>query len=64
MASPALEEDPQNVENLMWINTRAALSAPAASDFLMTLQLTGRVWNLWQYGRVLSITWKKILIDE
>ena len=25
MASPALEEDPQNVENLMWINTRSPL---------------------------------------
>lgn len=61
MASPALEEDSQNVENLMWINTSAGLSALAASDFLMTLQLTGLVWNLWQYGRVLSMTWKKIL---
>lgn len=64
MASPALEEDPQNVENLMWINTSAALSAPAASDFLMTLQLTGLVWNLWRYGRELSITWKKFKVDE
>ena len=46
MASPALEEDPRNVENLMWINASAALSTPAASDFLMTPQLTGLVWNM------------------
>ena len=42
MASLALEEDPRNVENLMWINTSAALSTPAARDFLMT----GLVWNM------------------
>ena len=42
MVSLALEEDPRNVENLMWINTSAALSTPAARNFLMT----GLVWNM------------------
>ena len=46
MASPALEEDPRNVENLTCIGASAALSTPAASDFLMTPQLTGLIWNM------------------